>query len=167
MTEEPTTTFTTLREKMEHDLKNAQEQAERLSLYLAHGNQELLNVPVKYAGYYLSRPLEGQVVPQLSYYPNLDRYKHERLFRPVATTILRILDKDKVIATRSTMDPRSVRQDFGISEDGTRVCLVWSTEDPPCHKVVVQRTVEVEWCGDGPAPLQDGDVVLRKEDAHG
>lgn len=153
----------TMRKSLMDDLKQARRTAMRCRRALSTLPGELLDLPLDsvFCWFWKSK---SKVM--LSCDMSLGEQKDALDFRPVSSQLLIMSGATKVETTPNIYYPGRFDQKF--QWPGINVTLSWI--DPalaakPCHKIKVNRVVEVSWCGDEYAPpLNDGDVVITEEE---
>lgn len=97
---------------------------------------------------------------------DLGKCKQDEKYRGASAKLLSASIDERVETRTVPQRPGYFFQTFVMS-DHAKVKLSWV--DPklaqvPCHKIVVQRTQVIEWCGpeDSP-PLREGDIIIQED----
>jgi len=145
------------------DLEEARSMESKVSGALHDTPADLLDLPV-YSGYVYFYTRGDQEC--MAYNAELGEYKNAPEFKGTSTRLLNLSAKERVVTNPNSFRPGRMEQVFLIDES-TTVTLGWTDPErkgKPCHTVTVVRNVEIVWCGDGPAPIQDGDVIIGGDD---
>jgi len=152
---------TTLRKELLERLKESQCKIARIRRALKGTPKDLLDLEVRGGSVYFWK-YEKRV--HMTYRANLGEEKSTR-FRDVSARLLELSGLDQVKTTTSKFYKGLQEQNFEFLDGQTTVELAWTDaalEEVPCHKVTVVRNVDIEWCGEGDAPLQYGDVIIEE-----
>jgi len=152
---------TTLRKELLERLRESQVQSARIRRALKNTLKELLDMEVLSGGVYFWK-YEKRVY--MTYRANLGGEKKTR-FQDISARLLKLTGLDQVLTKVDRFYRGMQEQEFRLRDGQTIVELYWTDKalkEMPCHKVTVVRNVDIEWCGEGDAPLQDGDVIVKE-----